>query len=109
MSNQMTLAEISAAAKLLEGQDRQWATAWGKDDGEKGENFFPEQMGKWAQLYYAEGFNMAQPNNDSCQLFLRQAYRRLQAEEAEMMWRETVLHSGGRFAGASLIPAEMSA
>ena len=35
MSAQMTIAEISAAAKLLEGQDRQWATAWGKADAEK--------------------------------------------------------------------------
>ncbi len=109
MSAQMTIAEISAAAKLLETEDRQWATAWGLADAENGENFFPEQMGKWAQLYYAEGFAISKPDNEYCNWWLARAYRRLQAEEEEMMWRETVLHSGGRFAGASLIPAEVSA
>ena len=39
----------------------------------------------------------------------RKAIRRWWAEEEEMMWRETIIHAGGRFIGASLIPAEVSA
>jgi len=87
--------------------DRKWAQNFGKRDGENGEMFFPEQVGVWLQMDYAEGFQMAQPDNDSCKLFLRQAYRRLMAEEQEMAWRETVIHSGGRFIGASLEPVNV--
>lgn len=88
---------------------RKWAQNWGKEDGAKGETFFPEQLGRWLQLDYAEGYAMAQPDNESAKAWLAQAYRRLVAEEAEMNWRETIIHAGGRFIGGSLEPAEVSA
>jgi len=88
--------------------DRKWAQNWGKEDGEKGEIFFPEQVGEWLRLDYAEGFHMAQPDNETCNWWLGRAYRRLMAEEAEMDYREFVIHAGGRFIGASLIPAEVT-
>ena len=85
--------------------DRKWAQNWGKEDGTAGEVFFPEQVGAWLRLDYAEGYAMAQPDNEACNFWLGRAYRRLIAEENEMAWRETVIHSGGRFVGASLVEA----
>ena len=89
--------------------DRQWAQGWGQQDGSKGEPFFPEQVGRWLQMDYAEGYAMAQPEHETCKWWLAREYRRLVAEEAEMNWRETIIHAGGRFIGASLEPAEVGA
>lgn len=101
--------EELAAVVAAVSAERQMVEALGQADGEKGAAFAPEQVGVWNWLYYAEAFYKAQKGNEDCKAWLARYYRRLAAEEAEMDFRETIIHAGGRFIGGSLEPAEVSA
>ena len=98
-------AEALEAAIAAVSAERENAAALGHTDGEKGAAFAPEQVGVWNWLYYAEAFYKAQKGNEDCKAWLARYYRRLAAEEAEMDFRETVIHAGGRFIGGSLVEA----
>jgi hypothetical protein len=59
---------------------KQYAERVGREDAGNGDPFFPEQIGKWAQVYYALGFLAVDPGNEVAQDWMRECMARAEAD-----------------------------